>query len=509
MRKYDKDSFIKKVNSIHGDIFDLSDFEYINSITPSKCVCKICGNVWYPRPDVLLRGCGCRKCHDKKISDNKKIDFNVIINKIKEYNSNIEIEKESYIDVKHKCKATCSSCGYCWTPIVGDLVYKHSGCPKCKGQIFDEISTLDILNDINNKKYNNLYQLISVYRDGKVNYAKFICPKHGEMIRDVNLFKSGNACHQCIIEKTKLDKKERLLCQLKEKYPTLDFSKSEFNNLTDIITVICPKHGEFKKQVRKLLYGCGCGQCAIEERLNKVKISVEEWKERCTLKHDGKYDYSKALYRYISDDVVVVCKEHGEFVTSAKNHLYGGGICPKCNKRHKLTTEEFIEKAKQIHGNIYDYSKVEYNRYNQKVCIICPTHGEFLQTPNDHLDGCGCPICKQSHLENDVMKMLVDNNIQFERQKKFDWLGCLSLDFYLSQYNIAIECQGEQHFKPIEHFGGEEAFIKQIERDCLKNKLCNENHIKLIYYIGGLNINNLDNSLFFNETKNLIENIVL
>lgn len=75
-----------------------------------------------------------------------------------------------------------------------------------------------------------------------------------------------------------------------------------------------------------------------------------------------------------------------------------------------------------------------------------------------------------------------DNKIEYEYQKRFDWLKPLSLDFYLPKYNIAIECQGEQHFKIVDFFGGEEGFKRQVERDVLKRKLCEEHEVNLLYY---------------------------
>ena len=118
-----------------------------------------------------------------------------------------------------------------------------------------------------------------------------------------------------------------------------------------------------------------------------------------------------------------------------------------------------------------------------KICIICPEHGEFWQTPNKHIDAKrGCHLCHIYALEKEIIDLLNDNKIIFDYQKRFDWLGRQSLDFYLPDYNIAIECQGEQHFKPIEYFGGEEIFLVQKERDIRKKRLCKENKIKLLYY---------------------------
>ena len=148
----------------------------------------------------------------------------------------------------------------------------------------------------------------------------------------------------------------------------------------------------------------------------------------------------------------------------------------------KKSAKEFEEKARSVHGDKYDYSKVEYIGYAERVCIICPEHGKFFQAPSLHLIGCGCPKCNSSKLEESVRNFLKDKRILFEEQKKFKWLGKQRLDFYLPEYNIAIECQGGQHFKSIEFFGGDIAFKKIIERDKKKNKLCKKNNIRVLYY---------------------------
>ena len=146
------------------------------------------------------------------------------------------------------------------------------------------------------------------------------------------------------------------------------------------------------------------------------------------------------------------------------------------------TIEKFIEDAIKVHGNKYDYSKSDYKGALEKIRIICPEHGEFWQTPNDHLNGHGCGLCHQSILETEVKNVLSENSINFEHQKKFEWLNKQSLDFYLPDYNIAIECQGEQHFKPIDYFGGISGFNKIIERDVRKKRLCEKNNVMLLYF---------------------------
>jgi very-short-patch-repair endonuclease len=184
--------------------------------------------------------------------------------------------------------------------------------------------------------------------------------------------------------------------------------------------------------------------------------------------------------------VRIVCPKHGEFWQVPTEHLSGKG-CKKCYGNDKMTTEEFIRKSKEIHGDKYDYSKVEYSGNNKsKVCIVCPKHGEFWQRANTHLLGHGCPICKSSKLEMEIKEFLEEKCIKFDYQKRFTWLERKTLDFYLPKYEIAIECQGKQHFG----LGGwaEGCKFKEIEkRDKDKKKLCEKNNIVLLYY-SNLNI---------------------
>ena len=152
---------------------------------------------------------------------------------------------------------------------------------------------------------------------------------------------------------------------------------------------------------------------------------------------------------------------------------------------YSLTNEEFIEKAKKIHGDKYDYSKINYKGSREKVCIICPEHGEFWQTPSGHIYNFqGCPFCKKSKMENYTRLLLSESNIKFEEEKEFDWLiyeNNMRLDFLCG--NMAIECQGGQHFIPVKKYGGIEGLNLILKRDKLKYEQCKNNGIDILYII--------------------------
>ena len=230
--------------------------------------------------------------------------------------------------------------------------------------------------------------------------------------------------------------------------------------------------------------------------------------------HGNKYDYSKVeCVMNNKSKVCIICHEkdkngdeHGEFWQRPNDHLSGCG-CPMCGNNFRKTTEKFILEAKRVHGDRYDYSKVEYVRAHKKVCIICPTHGEFWQEPCNHLNGSNCPYCNcgnKSKMELYVRYELEKNKIKFEQQKTFDWLKyerSMFLDFYCGEYNFAIEVQGDQHYVPVMRFGGEADFKIRVERDKIKKQLC-ENHGIKLFYITKKN-NTLNEVLnYINETNN-------
>ena len=285
-----------------------------------------------------------------------------------------------------------------------------------------------------------------------------------------------------------------------------DYSNVEYTNTRTKVCVICPEHGEFFVRPNDHLYGKNsCPKC-----YGNNKCDTFEFIEKAKKVHGEYYDYSKVEYCGAKKDVAIICPIHGKFLQKPNYHLSGCG-CKLCGKEktingRKLTYEDFILKAREVHGWKYDYSKVEYIDNKTPICIICPKHGEFWQTPHHHLRGEGCPCCRSSSLETEVYNFLTKNNIKFEKEKTFEWLknkSNLYLDFYLPEYNTAIECQGIQHFQEVEMFGGKERFSKIIENDFIKNEKCFKNGIKVIYYVK-FNKNVVNGTIY--EKENVVKN---
>ena len=232
------------------------------------------------------------------------------------------------------------------------------------------------------------------------------------------------------------------------------------------------------------------------------KLVTEIFIEKAKKVHGDKYDYSKVNYTGGHNKVTIICPIHGEFEQTASNHLNGQG-CVKCrNEKQRfyrlLNTEKFISRAKAIHGDKYDYSKSVYVNSQTKVCIICPIHGEFWQTANDHMYNHGCARCSDSKGEKYITSILDKFNIIYKREYTIpDQIYKFRYDFYLPDYNLLIEFHGRQHYESIKFFGGDDSLSVQRERDMFKRELAKELKIKLVEFnYKQMNDNTIEKILF-------------
>ena len=303
------------------------------------------------------------------------------------------------------------------------------------------------------------------YDYSKVEYVNsntkvcIICPEHGEFWMRPHNHLKGQVCPKCAyIERSN---KKRLstddfIKKLKKIYgDKYDYTKVKYVDSRTKITLICKKHGEFTKLPGDLLKGKACKKCNKNGRKNRIKTRDEfEYESRKV--HGNKYDYSKVVYARSKSKVCIICPEHGEFWQTPNNHLNGCG-CPKCSGSVKRDYKSFIDKAKKIHGDKYDYSKVEYRNSKTKVCIICPEHGEFWQTPSEHFNNRGCPECKKKTLNN-KLRMPLDEFINRSEQMhkyKYDYSKVYK-NYINSMTKVCIICpeHGEFWQTPHHHING-------------------------------------------------------
>ena len=265
----------------------------------------------------------------------------------------------------------------------------------------------------------------------------------------VTLVKNGNRCNHCF------ERNRDYHNSLEEILPKILKTCEECG-----YTFIGFEDGEWKKcRDSKLILKCNnCGKITYKNYDNFINK-----KSKCVCyRHQRTHDVNVLGFDKVMEKINTACKKHNftfiQFLSSDKKYHNNKTVLElKCNKC----------------GKILFYT---FNHFTDRKNILCSN-------------------CNKSSLENQLKQKLIEEHINFEEQKKFDWLRLQSLDFYLPDFNIGIECQGIQHFKPVEYFGGKKAYDEQVERDNRKMRLCNENGVVLNYIINTDEINNIRNIL--------------
>ena len=277
--------------------------------------------------------------------------------------------------------------------------------------------------------------------------------------------------------------KAKLIHGDKYSYDFVDY----INSKTKVIILCNSCSTCFKTIPGNFLLGKGCNICAIKYRGNIKKLKSESvFIDKATNIHGSKYIYNLVEYKSAKSTVKIICTScSATFEQSPDAHLAGKG-CNKCANNILMTKEEFIQKSNKFHENFYNYDLVEYKGIANKVKIICPIHDIFEQTPSNHFKH-GCSKCFSSLGESQIRIFLKLNCINFIEQKRFN--GCknkntLPFDFYLPDYNMCIEYDGEGHYKvinrskdPIKNL---KKFITTGLNDIIKDTFCIEEGIKLL-----------------------------
>ena len=466
-------------------------------------------------------------------SDKVALKNNEFINKVQKIHPELDFSNTIYVNNHTSIKAICPKCGHGEFSVIPKEILKPKyKCAKCKKEEKIERRKIEVYNqmkkihngayDYDMSKFKNLYSKIDMF-----------CHKHGSFTQMVKSHLNGNGCPECgkesRIKKTSKTTEE-FIKEAKEKRSDRndDFSKVDYINERTHVTLICHEkdkygreHGEYEITPNNYLAGYSCPKCSGRHKMNLL-----EFKEIANIVHNGKYDYDEVKeYNGIHSKVPIIChekdelgREHGIFYQTVKHHLKGFG-CKKCSHTY-MDLELFKYRSNKIHNSKYIYDEIEeYVNNHTKIKIICPDHGPFYQTPMCHLQGQGCPYCRESHLEREVNIALTDNNIIPIREKRFEWLindktgYPLPLDFYIDKFKIAIECQGEQHYisnyyrSKGDDYADEHLTGVQY-RDSIKKKLCKENNIHLIYYLNKIFVKYLQpDDIYFTDLNKLIDYI--
>jgi len=394
-RKLTTKEFIVKAVAVHGDKYCYDKVEYVVAKTPVIIVCFEHGE-FKQTPDHHLSGQGCKRCGHVSNGDKKRTTTDGFKTQAKKvHGDQYEYSKVEYITSHINIIINCSEHGeFKQTP--GNHL-SGQGCPKC-----GYISSGD-------KQRTTT--------DGFKTQAKKV---HGDQY---------------------------------------EYSKVEYIASVTKVIINCSEHGEFKQTPGNHLSGQGCPKCGYIYRGELLRYSTADFIEKARVVHDDQYEYSKVEYIASVTKVIINCSEHGEFKQAPGNHLSGQG-CPKCGDiccgdMLRSTTPEFIKNANVVHGDKYDYSKVEYVEALSKVIIVCSEHGEFKQTPGSHLSGNGCPKCggiSSGDKQRTTMPEFI-KNANVVHGDKYDYSKAKYVN---NQTKVIIVCSEHGEFKqtPNGHLSG-------------------------------------------------------
>jgi len=292
----------------------------------------------------------------------------------------------------------------------------------------------------------NKYNYTELFKINKYPHLKIICPQHGEFQKRVTnhiLLKQG--CSLCS-KPSKLTTEMFVNKAIEIHNNKYDYSKVNYINGKTKIIIMCKIHGDFEQLPTNHLKGQNCPKCLFNK-----KVSQEDFISRAKEYHGNKYDYSQVIFTTMTDNIKIICKIHGLFEQKPKYHLDSNG-CYKCSGITR-NTEDFINNSNIIHNNIYDYSKVNYENTRKQVIIICKKHGEFKQTPNDHLSGNGCIKCGEGNYSKICIEWL--NKISKDENINIQHIGNIGekiiklngkkykLDGYCEEKNTIYEFYGD------------------------------------------------------------------
>ena len=305
------------------------------------------------------------------------------------------------------------------------------------------------------------------------------CPIHGNIyIAPEKHFQYSSGCKTCeTCDELNAAKELEISNAVAVHGELYCYDKVLYKNRTSPVTIICPKHGPFKLDFYTHVdRGCGCKKCGVE----RGRVEFSEFVARAKNIHGNKYEYLEASYSGVSNKMEIRCNIHGAFKQRAGSHLSGNG-CLKCHQEStRLSLAEFIQNARKVHGENYDYSKVIYTGNKHPVEIICYRHGSFWQKPNTHVSSKnGCGLCCESKGERQIANILNKYSVEFFREYRIK-PHLFRYDFFIPKYNVFIEFHGHQHYWPVKIFGGDDEFEKTKNRDRKKQQLVNVFGGKLI-----------------------------
>lgn len=246
------------------------------------------------------------------------------------------------------------------------------------------------------------YDLSQVVYVDTSTHVTVICAKHGPWSVTPSNLMSGFGCRGCGVER-RTDGRRITVPEFLERSREAHGDRYDYsrivvlNGVNEKVEIVCTIHGPWATVPKTHMAGSGCPPCSYFERSIRRRRPVDDFIEAATTLHGGRYSYTLVDFVDMKTKVTVTCLAHGQWAVRPLSHLRGDG-CPNCGKRSasektRQSGNEFVTRARAVHGERYGYTYVHYTRSSEKVQIECPSHGPFWQTPNNHLNGSGwdCP----------------------------------------------------------------------------------------------------------------------
>ena len=298
----------------------------------------------------------------------------------------------------------------------------------------------------------------AIYINSKTS-VKIICPVHGKFSQAPSNHLQGKGCLKCAnsaqSNRTRKSTVEFIAEANNVHGYIYDYSKVEYKRGKDKVEIICPEHGIFLQQASNHLSGNGCPDCGFKISAAGEKWTLNKFTSEAIKVHGDKFDYSSVDYKSALQKVIITCPVHGKFEQTPSTHLRAVYGCPKCsnssvNNDRKITTAQFTSRAIGIHGNKYDYSKVNVIDGKLPVIINCPIHGEFSQGVQEHLSGKGCRQCGFESTSKKLVKSLEKFVLEARLQHgdKFDYS---QVDYKSSFEPVKIVCPTHGLFEQLPH----------------------------------------------------------
>lgn len=377
-QKLTLEEFIRRAKEIHGDKYDYSLAQYVDISTPIRIICPVHGEFLQRPSDHLNCKEPCYRCRGTVKTTEEFIE-----EARKVHGDRFDYSEAVFKSMIEKITIRCPKHG----PFSQEvrLHLKGYGCPRCVGRGKTTSEFIAEAKAVHGDKFD--YSLTE-YKGSKIPIT-VVCFEHGPFQVLPHNHLKGQGCPKCTFTRSTDDFIRNARKKFGDKY---DYSKVDYKSAHDLVTIICPDHGEFQIRAGNHIQGHGCSKCA-----NNQKYTTETFIESARRVHGDFYDYSESVYVSAKRKLKIICPKHGPFFQAPTNHIKGIR-CPHCGGEiggQKITsnTDEFVRKAIAIHGDKYDFSKVNYTAAIEKVPVICRKHGEFWMTPQNILAGHGCPIC--------------------------------------------------------------------------------------------------------------------